>query len=993
MTADHDDDRLDETRSFKVLSPGTAISHYKILRKIGEGGMGVVYKAQDTRLDRVVALKFLPPPLLCDAEAKSRFEHEAKAASALNHPNISTIYEIDEAEGHCFIAMEYVDGRPIREINKDTSLSLAEILALCLQIAAGLNAAHNKGIVHRDIKPDNIMVTSDGLVKLMDFGLAKLRVATRLTKEGTTLGTLHYMSPEQAQGKDVDKRSDIFSFGVVLYEMIAGQLPFKGEYEQAVVYSIMNDIPEPLARYKAEVPEGTQRIVDKALAKDRGERYQDADDLLADLKHEKRLLESGEAARVSPAVTIHKLRERVLQLLIPAAVVTAAVLLLFVFEPFRIEMGPKKEAVARENSLAIMYFENLADRDDPEKIGEIVTNLLITDLSESRYMSVVSGQRLYDILSLLGKEGAKVVDRNVASEVATKAGASWMLLGSILRVEPQVILTARLVEVESGKVQASQRVSGEPGEQIFTVVDRLAVEIRDDLSLPAEAQEEPDRPVADVTTHSPEAYRYYLEGRYYDSKLYSGEAEESYRKALELDSTFAMAYYRLAEHTPWEESKELIAKAVDYSANTSWREQHYIRAAEGTRSEDTTQVIEELRKIIQRYPEDKEAVLTLGSAYYSRGENAEAVHYFERAIEIDPLYKLAYNSLAYAYYFLGDPDKAIWAINKYISLVPDEPNPYDTRGDLYRWDGKIDQAAQSYRKAVEIKPDLWESVANLAEMYLFKGEYAKAESCYQKIASSHEESWRRAQGRAYLALVPLYQGKFEEALAVLDDGIAADRMEKVEGTRQNMIKYGFKADIYAEKSDFDSALRAYEKYMEKFHKNFPGSKGYEREYYVQLLARNDDLQEAEEVANALRKDIDEKIEWEMSGYWYAAGCIELARGEYEAARVSFEKADKNSQDLRVPYMLGEACLKSGRLGDAAGNFEWILSSYSWRRAFEAIWVVKAHYKLGLSYERSGWNNKAIEQYEEFLELWKDADPGIPEIEDARQRSAQLKQAS
>ncbi|MCK4404856.1 MAG: serine/threonine protein kinase, partial [candidate division Zixibacteria bacterium] len=236
---------------------GRTISHYKILEKLGEGGMGVVYKAEDTKLDRIVALKFLPKHLLCDQEAKMRFVHEAKAASSLNHPNITTIHEIEEVEDECFICMEYIEGKSLKQLIKEREIEgwdMGKIIDVSIQIAGGLSKAHQKSIVHRDIKSDNIMLTNEGLVKIMDFGLAKLKGVTKLTKTGSTLGTLQYMSPEQAQGMEVDQRSDIFSFGVVLYEMITGKLPFMGDHEAAVIYSIVNDTPEPLARYKANVP-------------------------------------------------------------------------------------------------------------------------------------------------------------------------------------------------------------------------------------------------------------------------------------------------------------------------------------------------------------------------------------------------------------------------------------------------------------------------------------------------------------------------------------------------------------------------------------------------------------------------------------------------------------------------------------------------------------------------------------------------------------------
>jgi len=266
---------------------GKTISHYKILEKLGAGGMGEVYLAEDTELDRKVALKFLPPQYTEDPEINARFKREAKAAAALNHPNIITIHEIGEHEGKAFIAMEYVEGQSLKDVVRnghDRSLPINQILDYASQICEGLSEAHHAGIVHRDIKPENILIDSKQRVKIADFGLAMQRDVTKLTRESSTFGTLSYMSPEQIQSANVDQRSDIFSVGVTLYEMITGQLPFKGDYEAAVTYSIMNEEPEPLARYKTGISDELQRIVDKTLNKDTTTRYQSASDLLADLK-------------------------------------------------------------------------------------------------------------------------------------------------------------------------------------------------------------------------------------------------------------------------------------------------------------------------------------------------------------------------------------------------------------------------------------------------------------------------------------------------------------------------------------------------------------------------------------------------------------------------------------------------------------------------------------------------------------------------------------
>jgi serine/threonine protein kinase/predicted Zn-dependent protease len=969
---------------------GKIISHYKILEKLGEGGMGVVYKAQDTKLDRLVALKFLPPHLTSEFEEKERFIHEAKAASALNHTNITTIYEIDEFEGQMFIVMEYCEGRTLKQVIEKETLSIRKVLDIGIQICEGLALAHEKGIVHRDIKSDNIMLTPRGQVKITDFGLAKLKGATKLTKTRSTLGTLAYMSPEQAQGEEVDQRSDIFSFGVVLYELLTGKLPFAGEHQAAVIYSIINEEPQPIARFNNQVSAKLEDMVFKALAKDKEERYQHIDDLLADLRHEKKSLEYVKTGQIPKEVITPKPKRKILPIVIPASIVFILVLLFLILRPFKFEIVPEKGAVAKENSLAIMYFENLVDREDKERLGEIVTNLLITGLSESQYLNVVSSQRLYDILKLLGKEEIKVIDRSTASQVASKAGSKWMLLGSILQVEPQIILTSQLVEVEKGRVLAAQRITGEPKEKIFSIVDKLTLKVKKDLFLPAQAEKEETPKVADVTTHSQEAYRYYLEGMDNYNKYYFTEAEKSFEKALEYDSTFAMAYYRLASSKRGEELKRLTAKAVKYSNKASQKEKYQIKSWAAYVSLNYSESIKELQKIVERYPDEKEAFYILGAYMYADKlhEFKEAIYYLNKAIQIDPLYKVAYNALAYAYNEIGDFDKSIWAINKYIELAPDEPNPYDSRADLYAWNGKLDQAIESYKKALEIKPDFYMSRFKLGDMYLFKRDYAHAESCFEALSSSNEKVYRSG-GRLCLALIPLYQGKLEEALRTLDDGIAADRMEQVE-EEANAYKHLIKASIYEDKKKWSLALKEAEIGIEILKKVTPNDPDNGKDYYASLLAKSGKISEAEELTRAFKKDIEQKNPTLMYIYWWTLGDIEQAKGNIKTAIDYFEKAEK---DAPTPSFyrrthLAEIYLKIGRLDEAVAELEKALSRYEENRV--GTIAVKAYYLLGLAYEKSGWNKKAIEKYEEFLDIWKNADPGIKEVEDAKERLKKLK---
>jgi tetratricopeptide (TPR) repeat protein/predicted Ser/Thr protein kinase len=971
---------------------GKNISHYKILEKVGEGGMGVIYKAHDTKLDRTVALKFLPKDLAFDDEAKTRFIHEAKAASALDHPNIATVYEIDEVEGESFISMAYVEGKSLKELAGGSPLPMDKVLDLAIQIAAGLGEAHEHDIVHRDIKSDNIMVTPKGLVKIMDFGLAKLRGVSRVTTLGSTLGTIAYMSPEQAKGADVDHRSDIFSFGVVLYEMITGHLPFSADHEAALLYSIVNTDPKPLHELRSEIPVRLEEIVSRAMEKDLPERYQSMREMLADLKGLRDGLRAATVTAGIGGISAGRPRSNRSKVLVPlaAVAVVAAGLLIGI----RIQIGRQPAAEAAGHRLAIMYFENLAQPDDPGKLGEIVTNLLITDLSESRQVQVVSSQRLYDILKQLGREGEKVIDRNVASQVAEKAGAKWMLLGSIPQVEPRTILLGQLIDVSSGDVVASQRIEAASDDDVFALVDRMTIAIKDDLSLPSASLSEADLPVADVTTHSEEAYRYFLEGEDLIIKFYGYDALRSFQKAVELDSTLAMAYAymgTIASNIGDERAWEWIASAKRHSDKTTEMNRAFIDYVEAHFLRDYPRIIEICERTLERWPDNKDARFSLGRVYQNSLERPEvAISHYLKVLEMDPLHKLTYNQLAYAYNDLGEYEKSIWAINKYISIAPGEANPYDSRGDIYAQNGKLDLAIESYREALEIKPDMYITIADLGVLYIFKRDYAKAESTFRELFSSSDKSVR-SQGRFHMALIPLHQGKLKEAAKTLDEGISADEMEGVAGIAYAQ-KHFQRAYIQNEWGDPNSALRGYEVWLGILDKIRPLDAVKGRHIYVRFLAENGLLEEAERVTAELKRDIESKDPVKIGYYWSANSFLERSRGDSSAAAESMRKAleTRSWNDFPGLLLAGRSFLEDGDLGEAVEYLERASSIYSDLRGDLGIWSTKVHYFLGLAYEESGWTDKAVAQYEEFLEIWKDADSDLDEAQDAKERLAALK---
>ncbi len=982
---------------------GQVVSHYKILEKLGEGGMGIVYKAHDTTLERTVALKFLPNYLIRDPIEKERFYHEAKAAASLTHGNIAVVHEIGEtAEGQLFIAMEYVEGKTLRELIASKTLTIRQVLDVAIQIGDGLNVAHKKGVIHRDIKPDNIIVDNDGAAKITDFGLAKLKGASKLTKTGSTLGTAAYMSPEQARGEDVDERSDIFSFGVVLYEMLAGKTPFRGEHTAALLYSITNEEPAPLARYNEQVSDELQRIVVKALEKERHERYQHADEFVADLRRERKKLDyarsgyvkAAEATSRSVPVASPSSQRRFVILGGLIAAVLVAVVMIVVFNPFNFRFGTQPSgAGSDQNSIAVMYFENIADPADQDKTARMLTSLLITGLSESKTLKVVSQQRLYDIVKQLGKEDAKSIDKSMASEVAKKAGVRLVATGEVLQVKPSIVLTIEVSEAEGGRILAAEKIAGAGTDDMFSVVDRLTAGITRGLSLAQRAEGEPSKPVADVTSHSPDAYRYYLSGMEYMYKLYYDEAFDQFQKAVALDSTFAMAYYGLALSygTVPSAKRPFIEKAVHYSDHATTQEREFIQAfATLLRGGNPGNGIRRFQDYISHYPDDKLGHWYVGGLAYTLKDYQLAISELSKVVDLDPYYKLAYNVLAYAYDSKGDFEKSLWAIDKYISLAPEEPNPYDTRGDLYAKHGKLTEAINSYRRALAIKADFIATRAKLVRMFIYAEDYARADSMGRVLAKSSQPG-ERASGLLASAELLAYQGKLKDAQRYLKSVET-----RVDSSWPPEVRYRLEYArewIACASGDYSTAIDAAGQDVRMLQKSNLGAPIFQRPQYIYFLALGGQIAKAEEIAEQLRADILKTGDSSAIGsYWIARGCIEQMKGNVSAARAAFLHGIENKiiySDPPMRFLLGRIYLDNNEPGEAVSEFEKLATDFlDVSRLYEI--GPQLYYYLGLAYERSGSTEKAIAQYETYLRILKNADTSIPEVADAQRRLTNLR---
>ena len=647
---------------------GKTISHYRIIEKLGEGGMGVVYKAEDTKLKRTVALKFLPPEFTRDADAKARFTREAQAAAALDHPDICTIYEIDEAENQAFISMAYIDGERLKNKIERGPLKLEDAVEIAIHIAQGLQAAHEKGIVHRDIKSANVMLTSSGQVKVMDFGLAKLAGTTAVTQEGTTLGTAGYMSPEQARGEDTDSRTDIWSLGVVLYEMLTGLLPFRGEYEQALIYQIMNAAPEAITSLRTGVPMELERIVTKCLEKKRDERYQTAADIIADLRHLQRTLsvETGTAQRSAATGGMPARRMRWWYWGAPLMVVAIIAAIVF------FKMSPRATP-PEEKSIAVLSFVDMSPERDQEYFCDGLAEELINRLGN------IQGLRVPARTSAFMFKG-KTKD---IREIGSKLNVHTVLEGSVRKAGDELRITAQLINVADGYQLWSETYDREL-KDVFAIQDEISSAIVGALQLkltPQETQKISEHPIDNV-----KAYEYYLKS----------EREVMRFDEKSLDS--ALVYLRTAIDIMGDNAELFSGMANVYSqyANVGVKQEDYLERAK-----------QYAMKALALRPDLASALCQLGSlaSYEDYPKNIhDSFRYYKKALAANPTEIRALHGMAAIYEQIGKPSMADIFVERSERQDPLNPRRHIMRGYYYLYDCRFESALEQFHLLCQADP-------------------------------------------------------------------------------------------------------------------------------------------------------------------------------------------------------------------------------------------------------------------------------------------------
>ncbi|NBC26664.1 MAG: protein kinase [Bacteroidetes bacterium] len=710
----------------------TTVSHYKILEKLGEGGMGVVYRARDTKLDRDVALKFLSAQLIASEKEKQRFAREAKAVAALNHPNICTIHDVDEHNGRQFIVMEYIEGSTLREKMRESGLEVQMVCTYAVQILKALKEAHSKEIIHRDIKCNNIMVTPDDRIKIMDFGLAKLKGSDPVTRTGKTVGTITTMSPEQVRGEEADQRSDIWSFGVVLYEMLTGVSPFKEDYEHAVMYSILNEDPPPVSSVTPSLPRELEEIVSRCIAKAPSERYQNVSDPLEDLHETMDRTSSLGSTRAAGGQMTNVVTKR--NATVAGTLILSVGVLIFAIFAYNSSTEQNAAFEGAEDGpirLTVLPIKNIGD--DPSR------QVFCDGLSETITSNLTNHEDLWVV------PAADVRKLGVTSpgEVHKRLGVKYAVTGSLQPIGDQLRLTINLVNVENPR-QVGSRVIDEDASNIPDLHERSVENVLSMLNVefPPDTRQAIK---AGQSAVSP-AFEKYIEGighlQRYDRIENINDAIDSFKQSIELDPEFALAHAGLGQ-AYW--------RKYDYTRETNWLEQ-----AE-----------KEARAALEINSDLTEVNITMGVINTAFGRYEEAVEIFNDVLASDPTNADAYRELAWVYESLGEIEKAESTLKRSIQLKPDYWVGHNRLGAMYLDNNQFEHAIEKFKKVIELTPDNYTGYMNLGITYYKLGRYDDARSMFEKSLDL-EETYDASSN---LATLYYREGRYKEAARMFETAL------------------------------------------------------------------------------------------------------------------------------------------------------------------------------------------------------------------------------